>query len=219
MAEGGVAATEAAMALELLRQTGQLSPAQERLMGTVTRSAKAPVTVADLDTEWRRTALGLGVSRERIEVLRHQQIPALEPAAPREVLAALTEFDATFPAREARAVALERSAGAPIDAALEQLRELRARDEILVLADGTGTTRQHRGPERTVVAIALRPRPERLNRSQRGWRRGKPIGLTASSPGPAGGCQTSNEPRSRSRAAPDRLSSSRVRPAPGRAPP
>ena len=35
-------------------------------------------------------------------------------AAP-ELLERLTEFDATFPARDARAVALERSAGAPID--------------------------------------------------------------------------------------------------------
>jgi ATP-dependent exoDNAse (exonuclease V) alpha subunit len=72
------------------------------------------------------------------------------------VLAGLTEFDATFPAREARAFALEQSAGAPIEAALEQLRELRASDEILVLADGAGTTRRHRGRERTLVAIAGR---------------------------------------------------------------
>ncbi len=156
IAGGGSAAADAAVRLELLRLSGQLSPAQERLMGTVTRSAKAPVTVADLDAQWRRTALSLGLSRERIEVLRHQPIPALAPATPCEVLDALTEFDATFPARDARAVALERSAGAPIDAALEQLRELRSSDEILVLADGTGTTQEHRGRERTTVAIAER---------------------------------------------------------------
>ncbi len=156
IAGGGSAAADAAMQLELLRRSGQLSPAQERLMGAATRSAKAPVTVADLDAQWRLTALGLGVSRERIEVMRHQHIPALLPAAPREVLDGLTEFDATFPARDARAVALERSAGAPIDAALEQLRELRASEEILVLANGTGTTRQHRGRERTTVAVAER---------------------------------------------------------------
>ena len=125
-------------------------------MGTITRSGKAPVTVGDLDTEWRRTALGLGVSHERIDVLRHQQPPALQPVSPVEVLEALTEFDATFPARDARAVALERSAGAPIQDALEQLRELRASQDILVLADGTGTTRDHRGRERTVVAITER---------------------------------------------------------------
>jgi conjugative relaxase-like TrwC/TraI family protein len=162
VAEGGPAAADAAQQLELLRQTGQLSPAQERLMGTVTRSAKAPVTIGDLDQEWRRTALGLGASRERIEVLRHQQTTRLEPVAAREVLDALTEFDATFPARDARAVALERSAGAPIAAALDRLRELRATDEILVLADGSGTTRQHRGRERTVVQIARRLTASRL---------------------------------------------------------
>jgi hypothetical protein len=156
IAKGGSAAAEAAMQLELLRQTGHLSPAQERMMGTVTRGAKAPATVADLDAEWRRTALGLCASRERIGVLCHQHRPDLQPVTPREVLDALTEFEATFPARDARAVALERSAGAPIDAALEQLRALRACEEILVLADGTGTTRQHRGRERTVVAIAQR---------------------------------------------------------------
>ena len=125
-------------------------------MGTVTRSAKVPVTVADLDAEWRHTALGLGVSRERIEVLRRGLVAALEPAASDDLLAALTEFDAAFPARDARAIALERSAGVPIGAALEQLRTLRAREEILVLADGTGTTRDHRGRERAVVAIVSR---------------------------------------------------------------
>lgn len=156
MKRGGSAATRAAEQLKALRQNGQLSPAQERLMGTITRSQKTPVTVTDLDAEWRRTALRLGVSRERIEVLRRQPATLLAPASPRELLDALTEFDATFPARDARAVALERSAGQPIGAAIEQLSELRAREDILVLADGTATTRRHRGRERTVVAIAGR---------------------------------------------------------------
>ncbi len=160
--EGGPAAANAAQQLELLRHTGQLSPAQERLMGTVTRSAKAPGTVADLDAAWQRTAIGFEVSRERIEVLRHQRPGPARAALSREVLEGLTEFDATFPARDARAVALERSAGAPIDAALEQLRELRGSEEILVLSDGSGTTRRHRGRERTVVAIAERLSAGRL---------------------------------------------------------
>ncbi|MGH2871623.1 MAG: ATP-dependent DNA helicase, partial [Solirubrobacteraceae bacterium] len=69
------------------------------------------------------------------------------------MLVALTEFDATFAAREARAAALECSAGAPITVALEQLRALRNSGEILLLADGSGTTRDHRGYERAVVAI------------------------------------------------------------------
>jgi conjugative relaxase-like TrwC/TraI family protein len=163
--EGGPAAADAVSELELLRQTGQLSPAQERLMGTVTRSDKVAVTVADLDEEWRRTAVGIALSRERVELLRHRQvaIASLSAAVPHEVLDALTEFDATFPAREARAVALERSAGAPIDAALDRLRELRASEEILVLADGSGTTRKHRGRERTVVQVAERLAAARLD--------------------------------------------------------
>ena len=156
LAAGGPAAVDAARQLEVLRESGQLSPKQERLMGTTTRSAKVPVTVHDLDTAWQQAALHHHFTRERVEVLRHQARAPLPPAAGNEVLAGLTEFDATFPARDARAVALERSVGVPIDEALGQLRELRVREEILVLADGTGTTRQHRGRERTVVAITQR---------------------------------------------------------------
>jgi conjugative relaxase-like TrwC/TraI family protein len=156
IAAGGPAAIDAARQLDALRESGQLSPKQERMMGTATRSAKLPVTTHDLDTAWQQTAHAHQLSRERVDVLRHQASEPLPPATAERVLAGLTEFDATFPARDARAVALERSAGAPIDQALEQLRELRTRDEILVLADGTGTTRQHRGRERTVVAITQR---------------------------------------------------------------
>ena len=66
--------------------TGTISspPRQERSMATATRSAKAPVTVEDLDSAWRRTRrCGTGLSRERIEVLRHHPDPALEPAGSR----------------------------------------------------------------------------------------------------------------------------------------
>ena len=153
---GGLAAVDAARQLEVLRESGQLSPKQERMMGTTTRSAKVPVTVHDLDTAWQQTARTHHLSQERVEVLRHQARTPLPAADPTRVLAGLTEFDATFPARDARAVALERSAGTPIPEALAQLQELRKSEEILVLADGTGTTRQHRGRERTVVAITQR---------------------------------------------------------------
>lgn len=156
IAEQGPGATEAAEQLEVLRSTGQLSPKQERLMGTITRNAKLPVTAQDLDQEWQRTALQHHISRERLEVLRragHEMLPA---ASPQEVLVALTEFDSTFAARDARAAALEQSAGTPITTALQQLQELRASGEILLLADGTGTTKDHRGYERAVVAITQR---------------------------------------------------------------
>jgi conjugative relaxase-like TrwC/TraI family protein len=154
---GGLAAIDAARQLEALEESGQLSPKQERMMATSTRSPKQPTTNDDLDAAWRRTALDHGVSRERIEVLRRQR-PSPTPVVDdrQQVLRALTEFDATFAARDARAIALERSAGAPIDHALEQLRALREADDILVLDNGTGTTHQHRGKERTVVAITQR---------------------------------------------------------------
>ena len=71
-------------------------------------------------------ALREGFTAERVEVLRCAREPLRRPA-PDRVLEALTEFDATFPAREARAVALERSAGAPIDDALRQLGAARGR--------------------------------------------------------------------------------------------
>jgi len=152
---GGPMAADAAAQLKALSESG-LSPAQERMMGTVTRSGKLPVTAKDLDSEWRRAAAALGFGRERIDVLRLSHSPPLVPASARDLLDGLTEFDATFPAREARAVALERSAGVPIEDALRQLVELRDAEQILVLADGTATTRAHRGKERTVIAVVER---------------------------------------------------------------
>lgn len=89
-------------------------------------------------------------------MLRRQPREPLTPAAPDRVLDALTEFDATFLAREARAVALEHSAGTPIDDALRPLVELRDAEEILRLADGSGTTREHRAREQTTISTAER---------------------------------------------------------------
>jgi conjugative relaxase-like TrwC/TraI family protein len=156
IARGGAEASEASEHLELMQKTSQLSPKQERLMGSVTRNAKTLVTAQDLDADWRHTALRHGVSRERIEVLRHQAREPVAPARPERVLEALVEFDATFAAREARAAALEQSAGTQINTALDQLQALRASGEILLLADGTGTTKDHRGYETAVVAITKR---------------------------------------------------------------
>jgi conjugative relaxase-like TrwC/TraI family protein len=155
IAAGGPDAQDAAGRLALLKRNGQLAPAEERWMSTSTRSAKAPVTHRDLDELWRATAGTHEFDRAGLERLRAPQ-RALLPARRPELLEGLTEFDATFPACDARAVALERSAGVPIAAALEPLRELRETEEILVLADGTGTTRGHRGRERTTVTIAER---------------------------------------------------------------
>jgi conjugative relaxase-like TrwC/TraI family protein len=156
IAEGGPAAADAHERLELLLANGQLAPAEERLMGTITRAGKVAVTAADLDAEWQRTASGIGFTAEGVELLCRQQRAALTPAAPDRVLDALTEFDATFPAREARAVALERSAGTSIDDALRPLVELRDAGKILRLADGSGTAREHRAREHETISTAER---------------------------------------------------------------
>ena len=156
IARGGPEAGQAEVQLERLRETGRLPPRQERLMGTVTRNQKVPVTTQDLDSEWQREARRHGVSRERLEVQRRIPKVAFTGASPETVLVALTEFNSTFAARDARAAALEQSAGTPIHEALEQRRALRASGEILLLADGTGTTKDHRGYERAVVAITGR---------------------------------------------------------------
>jgi conjugative relaxase-like TrwC/TraI family protein len=162
IAEGGPAAADAHERLELLLANGQLAPAEERLMGTITRAGKVAVTAGDLDADWRRTARVVGFTAERVEVLRREQRQPLMPAAPGRVLDALTEFDATFTAREARAVALERSAGAPIDHALRPLVELRNAEKILRLADGSATTREHRARERTTISTAERVLEHRI---------------------------------------------------------
>jgi conjugative relaxase-like TrwC/TraI family protein len=155
-AGGGEDRHDAAERLELLKKTAQLAPAEERFMSTLTRSPKTPVTHRDLDEHWRATAGHHHLDEPALELLRSRERPPLSPADRLKLLEGLTEFDATFPARDARAVALERSAGVPIASALEPLRELRESDDILVLADGAGTTREHRGRERATVQVAER---------------------------------------------------------------
>ncbi len=77
----------------------------------------------------------------------------LRAAKDRELLGRLAEFDATFPDREARAVALESSTGVPVEPALAALDRLRSTGALLALADGTSTTRQHRAAERRTVTL------------------------------------------------------------------
>jgi conjugative relaxase-like TrwC/TraI family protein len=156
IAQGGPDAEAASRELELLREHGQLSPREERWAALVARNTKSPLSIKDLDEHWQQEAIRHRISRERLELLRHTPKTVLEPASPQEVLVALTEFDSTFAAREARAAALEQSAGTPILAALDQLRALRASGEILLLADGSGTTKDHRGYERAVITITQR---------------------------------------------------------------
>jgi hypothetical protein len=63
IADGGPGAADAHERLELLLATGQLAPAEERLMGTITRAGKVAVTAAALDAEWQGTARDSGSRR------------------------------------------------------------------------------------------------------------------------------------------------------------
>jgi hypothetical protein len=73
IAEGGPAAADAATSSSsCCSQTGQLAPAEERMMGTITRTGKTPLTVGRPRRGVATHRAGLGASRERVEVLRHQ---------------------------------------------------------------------------------------------------------------------------------------------------
>ena len=134
----------------------RLSPAQERAMAVISREAKAPVTAMELDQQWTAAAADAGLDRDRIGDLRHRARvtrPAVEGG---QLVSALTEFDATFSDRDARAVALERSAGASIEDALLALEHARKDGQILRLADGHSTTTIQRRSEQAVVAGTAR---------------------------------------------------------------
>lgn len=151
----GPQAREAARRLELLDRYGQLAPGQERYMATATRAAKNDLlTRTDLDHAWQDTAREHGLDPGALAKPGDVHRPVLGPAADKEILARLTEFDATFPERDARAVALEASAGSTIGEALGQLQALKDRGEVVALADGRLTTRQHRHAEQHTLHTA-----------------------------------------------------------------
>ncbi len=142
--------------LSAIRRSQHLAPAEDRSMAISTRAGKRGLaTHGDLDQHWSRAARAFGFDGRSIEQLHTTNTATPVPAAEEnELLARLVEFDATFREREARAVALEASAGAPIATALAALERLRAGGEVLALADGSSTTRRHRAAERRTVAIA-----------------------------------------------------------------
>jgi len=165
VAAGGPGADAAAGRLVALERSGQLLPAEQRAVAMSTRSAKGEgglQTAGDLDQAWWQQAREHGFDARSVQALRgpERAVDVAEPAPAREevlgrrILERLTEFDATFAAREARAVALEVSAGGDPAAGLAALERLRERSEILQLADGRETTRRHRGGERAAVAAA-----------------------------------------------------------------
>jgi len=150
---GGPDAEVARVRLEALRAGGRLAAVEERYISQATRSAKVLLTHQDLDRHWQTTAQTAGFDADGVERLRTGE-QELEPVESRRLVAGLTEFDATFTDREARAVALETNAGLPITDALQSLREAREEGELLRLADGAATTRTHRAREREVLVLA-----------------------------------------------------------------
>jgi conjugative relaxase-like TrwC/TraI family protein len=166
---GGAGADAAAQRLTALERSGQLLPAEQRAVAMSTRTAKGSggeggllETAGDLDRAWWETATEHGFDARSVQALRDPERtvdvaapgPVQEHQLERRILQRLTEFDATFAPREARAVALEAAAGGDPAAGLAALERLRERSEILQLADGRETTRAHRGSERAAVAAA-----------------------------------------------------------------
>jgi len=158
---GGSGADAAAGRLAALERSGQLLPSEQRAVAMSTRAAKGEgglQTAGDLDQAWWQTASEHGFDARSVQALRGSDravaVAESELAIERRILSRLTEFDATFAAREARAVALEVVAGGDPAAGLAALERLRERREILELADGRETTRRHRGAERAAVTAA-----------------------------------------------------------------
>lgn len=154
--QGGPAGAEAAQRLDGLERSGRLMPGEERRLAVSSRASKGELlTAGDLDHAWWETAIGFDFDARTVEAIRQ---PIRELGGPRqiagEVLARLTEFDATFAEREARATALEVAADLGPERGLAALDELRDAGELLQLADGRMTTRAHRALERQTVAVA-----------------------------------------------------------------
>jgi len=154
---GGPGAGAAAARLAALERSGQLMPGEQRAVAMATRAGKGQLlTAGDLDQAWWQAAQAHDFDARSVQALRARG-PALElgePELERRILGWLTEFDATFAPRQARAVALEAGAGGDPARALAALDRLHERREILDLADGRQTTRLHRGVERVAVAAA-----------------------------------------------------------------
>jgi conjugative relaxase-like TrwC/TraI family protein len=134
----------------------RLTPAEQRMTVLRSRAGKQPITTADLDRDWRKTGQQAGLGDRAVERLLQAGRAALEAVEVGELVSGLTEFDATFTDREARAVALERSAGVPVAQALQTLDRARTEGEVLALADGRATTGRHRRMENNVLASSAR---------------------------------------------------------------
>jgi len=154
---GGPDAGAAQGRLAALERSGQLMPAEQRAVAMATRAGKGQlVTAGDLDYAWWQAASEYGFDARGVQALQvHSPVLELgDGELDRRILERLTEFDATFAPRQARAVALEAVAGGDPAAGLAALSRLHERREILELVDGRQTTRSHRRMERAAVAAA-----------------------------------------------------------------
>jgi conjugative relaxase-like TrwC/TraI family protein len=153
--QGGPDAADAAVRLDGLERSGRLMPGEERRFAISSRAAKGTLeTAGDLDRAWWETAVEHGFDARSVEELRDRG-SEIEPQwrdLDSEILTRLTEFDATFAPREARAVALESAADLGPEAGLASLARLREQGRVLDLADGRQTTAAHRALERATVA-------------------------------------------------------------------
>ncbi len=155
--KGGPEAQLAEAQLAKLQHANRLSAAEDRMLRVKTRSAKNPaVTHEDLDRSWTAAAAEVGVAAGQLSAVRSADGRALPALGRQEVLEALTEFDATFMARDARATALEHSAGATIEEVMATLRGLWLDGQVVMLADGSQTTSPHRNIEHDVVSAVER---------------------------------------------------------------
>jgi conjugative relaxase-like TrwC/TraI family protein len=164
IASRGADAAGARRELAELETAVQLAPKLDRYLTTTTRSRKEVVrTREDLDAHWRRTAREWrfdGSSVERLRATpRHMTV-----ASDQDLLERLTEFDARFTDRDARAVALEVSAGVPIGQAVDLLGHLDVAGQLLRLADQTKTTHRQRAYEEDTLTLARRLAAARLPR-------------------------------------------------------
>jgi conjugative relaxase-like TrwC/TraI family protein len=153
---GGPDAHRARQQLQALRASGQLAAGEDRYMAYTTRNDKQLRTRTDLDQDWRATGQRHHFHQRQLTRIRSTEPRVAAPVDPRVLVDGLTEFDATFTDRDARAVALEAGCGLPIPAAIAQLSDLHDAGELLDLADGRLTTRVHRARERQTVAAADR---------------------------------------------------------------
>lgn len=153
---GGPNALQARERLAQLDAGGRLSAGEDRFLTHATRAAKQPVTEGALDAHWTTTAREQALTRASLSALRASDRAPVAAVESRVLLAALTEHEAMLTRSHARAIALEQNAGIPILDSLRHLAALRDQQELLLLVNGSLTTRQHRHREHTTAQLAER---------------------------------------------------------------